>query len=177
MIRDIEMTGATVYLQRGPDQDATWHFKSGTKRESSPGVIPDIVALHAKDVRIMYYAPDRPPLDISIDELQASLVRDEPVSISTKGKIRDFPLSIELQGGTLAELLDPGKRWPLKGTLDTDIQSFDFEGYITDSSDVEWPRADNIFGPAEAAQPAVPWPQHHAAVRPLSAESECAQRG
>jgi AsmA family protein len=136
-IRDIEMTGATVYLQRGPDQDATWHFKSGTKRESSPGVIPDIVALHAKDVRIMYYAPDRPPLGISIDELQASLVRDQPVTINTKGKIRDVPLSIELQGGTLAELLDPGKRWPLKGTLDTDVQSLDFEGYVTDTSTLD----------------------------------------
>jgi uncharacterized protein involved in outer membrane biogenesis len=134
VIRDIEMTGATIYLQRGQDQDATWSFKSGTKPGSSSGVIPDIVSLHAKDVLIMYYAADRPPFGISIDELQASLARDEPVSISTKGKIRDFPLSIELQGGTLAELFDPDKRWPLKGTLDTDVQSLDFEGYVTDTS-------------------------------------------
>ena len=136
-ILDIELTGATVYLQRGQDQDATWYFKSGTKRGSSPGVIPDIVALHAKDVLIMYYPPDRPPFGISIDELQASLVRDEPVAISTKGKIRDFPLSIELQGGNLAELFEPGKRWPLKGTLGTDVQSLDFEGYVTDTSTLD----------------------------------------
>jgi uncharacterized protein involved in outer membrane biogenesis len=133
-IRDIELTGATVHLQRGPDQDATWYFKSGTKRGSSPGKIPDIVALHANDIQIMYYPPDRPALEIGIDELQASLVRDEPVTISTKGKIRDFPLGIELQGGTLAGLFEPGKRWPLKGSLQTDFQDLDIEGYVSDTS-------------------------------------------
>ena len=85
-IRDIELIGATVHLQRGPDQDATWYFKSGTKRGSSPGKIPDIVALHVKDIQIMYYPADRPPLGISIDELQASLVQDEPVSDKYKGE-------------------------------------------------------------------------------------------
>lgn len=132
-IRDIELTGATVYLQRGPDQDASWYFKSGTKRGSSPGMIPDIVALHAKDIRIMYYPPDRPPFGVGIDELQASLLHDEPVEISIKGDIRGFPLSIELEGGTLAELIEPGKRWPLQGSLETDIQILDFEGYVTDA--------------------------------------------
>jgi uncharacterized protein involved in outer membrane biogenesis len=133
-IRDIELTGATVHLQRGPDHDATWYFKSGTNRGSSPGKIPDVVALHAKEVQIVYYPFDRPPFEIGIEELQASLVRDEPVTISTKGKIRDFPLSIELQGGTLAELFATGKRWPLQGSLNTDIQSLDFEGYVSDTS-------------------------------------------
>lgn len=132
-IRDIELTGVNVHLQRGPDQDATWYFKSGTKRGSSPGMIPDIVALHAKDIQIRYYPLDRPPFEITIDELQASLVRDEPVTISTKGKIRDFPLSIKLQGGTLAELIQPGKRWPFHGSLDTDIQILDFAGNVTDT--------------------------------------------
>ena len=89
-IRDIELTGATVYLQRGPDQDATWKFKFGTKQGSSPGVIPDIVALHAKDILIMYHPFDRPPFDISIDELQASLVHDEPVTINLRGKFVIF---------------------------------------------------------------------------------------
>jgi uncharacterized protein involved in outer membrane biogenesis len=132
-IRDIELTGVTVHLQRGPDQEATWHFKPGTKRGSSPGKIPDIVALHANEVLIMYYPLDRPPLEIGIGELQASLIRNEPVTIRTKGDIRGFPLSIELQGGTLAELFATGKRWPLHGSLGTDIQNFDFEGYVSDT--------------------------------------------
>ena len=134
VIREIELTGATLHLQRGPDQDTTWNFKSDAKRESSSGVMPDIVALHAKQILIIYYPPDRPPVRISIDELQASLVHDQPVALTIKGKIRDFPLSIDLHGGTLAELVDPGKQWPVKGTLDTDIRDFDFEGYVTDPS-------------------------------------------
>jgi uncharacterized protein involved in outer membrane biogenesis len=132
-IRDIELTGVTVRLQRGPDRDATWYFKPGTKRGSSQDKIPDIVALHAQEVQIMYYPLDRPPFGIGIDGLQASLVRDEPVTISAKGNIRDFPLSIELQGGTLAGLFATGKRWPLRGSLQTDIQNFDFEGYVSDT--------------------------------------------
>jgi hypothetical protein len=135
-IRDIELTGATVHLQRGPDHDATWYFKPGTKRVSSPGKLPDIVALHAKDIQIMYYPLDRRPLSVGIDELQASLIKDEPVTISIKGKIRDFPLGIELQGGTLAGLFEPGKHWPLQGSLNTDIQSLDFEGYVTDAPEL-----------------------------------------
>lgn len=136
VIRDIELTGASINLQRGPDQDATWYFKRGTKPGSSPGKIPDIVALHAKEVRIMYYPLDRPPFSVGIDELQASLVKNEPVEINIKGQVRKFPLSIELHGGTLAELFATGKRWPLQGSLNTDIQSLDFEGYVTDSSEL-----------------------------------------
>jgi len=136
-IRDIELTGVTVHLQRGPDHDATWYFKKPvTKQISSPAKIPDIVALHATDVLIMYYPPDRRPISVGIDELQASLIKDEPVTISTKGKIRDFPLSIELQGGTLAGLFEPGKRWPLQGSLNTEIQSLDFEGYVSDTPEL-----------------------------------------
>jgi hypothetical protein len=133
-IRDIELTGITVNLQRGPDHDATWFFKQGTKRGSSPGKIPDIVALHAKDVHIIYYPPDRQPFSVGIDELQASLVHDEPVVISMKAKFRDFPLSVDMQGDNFAGLFVPGKRWPFKGTLGTDIQDLDFDGYVSDTS-------------------------------------------
>jgi len=136
-IRDIELIGATVHLQRGQNQDASWLFKSGAKQGSTPGTIPDIVALHAKDVQFIYYPADHRPFIIAIDELQASLVRGEAVTISTKGKIRDFPLSIELQGGTLAELFKLDKRWPVKGSLNTDVQSFDFDGYIADTPELK----------------------------------------
>ena len=133
VIRDIELNGATLYLQRGPDQDSTWKFKTGTKQGSSPVVIPDIVAMHVKDILITYHPIDRPPLRISIDELQASLVHDEPVEINMKAKFRDFPLSIDLQGGNFAELFIPGKRWPFKGTLGTEVQGVDYEGYVSDT--------------------------------------------
>ncbi|MGA9032496.1 MAG: AsmA family protein [Sulfuricaulis sp.] len=132
VIRDIELTGASVHLQRGRDKTATWIFKSGPKRESLSGAMPDIVALHAKNVSILYYPLDRPPVVISIDELQGSLVRHEPVVLRIKGGVRDFPLSIELHGGTLAALFDPVKRWPFEASLDTDIGMIDFEGYIED---------------------------------------------
>jgi uncharacterized protein involved in outer membrane biogenesis len=117
VIRDIELTGATVHLQRGPDKSATWDFRSGTKRKSSSGAMPDIISLHAKNVLILYYPSDRHPVEIGIDELQGSLVRNEPVALRIKGGIRDFPLSIELHGGTLAELFDPAKRWPIDASL------------------------------------------------------------
>jgi uncharacterized protein involved in outer membrane biogenesis len=156
-IREIELTGVTAHFQRGPDHEVTWHFKSGTKHGAAPGIIPDIVALHASDVLIMYYPLDRQPLSIRIEELQASLLKNEPVTISTKGKIRDFPLGIELQGGTLAELLEPDKQWQYKGSLNTDIQDFDFEGHVTDalalngielkiSSDLQKQRSPLFFG-------------------------------
>jgi len=156
-IRDIELTGVKLYLQRGSDLDATWKFNLGTKQGSSPGVIPDIVALHARDVLITYHPSDRPPLNISIDELQASLVHDEPVTINLNGKVRNFPLSIDLQGDNFADLLIPGKRWPFKGTLGTDIQDLDFEGYVSDtpelngvelklSSDLQKQRSPLFFG-------------------------------
>jgi uncharacterized protein involved in outer membrane biogenesis len=132
-VRDVELTGATLHLQRGTDQDATWKFKAGTKSGSSPGVIPDIVAMHVKDLLIVYHPFDRPPFRISIDELQASLVHDEPVAINMKAKFRDFPLSIDLQGGNFAELFIPGKRWPFKGTLGTEVQNVDYEGYVSDT--------------------------------------------
>jgi uncharacterized protein involved in outer membrane biogenesis len=133
VIRDIELTGATLYLQRGPDQDSTWKFKAGTKQGSAPGVIPDIVAMHVKDILITYHPIDRPPFRISIDELQASLVHDQPVAINMKAKFRDFPLSIDLQGGNFADLFIPGKRWPFKGTLGTEVQGVDYEGYVSDT--------------------------------------------
>jgi len=132
-IRDVELTGATFYLQRGPDLNTTWNFKSGTKQGASPGMIPDIVAMHAKDILITYHPVDRPPFNINIDEMQASLVHDEPVTISMKGKVRDFPLSIDLQGANFAGLFDTGKRWPFKGTLNTVIQIFDIEGNVSDT--------------------------------------------
>ncbi len=94
--------------------------------------MPDIVALHAKNVLILYYPSDRHPVEIGIDELQGSLVRNEPVALRIKGGIRDFPLSIELHGGTLAALFDPAKRWPFEASLDTDIGKIDFEGYVED---------------------------------------------
>lgn len=133
VIRDIELTGATLYLQRGPDLDTTWNFKLAPIEESSTSVIPDIVAMHVKDIQITYHPTDRPPFRISIDELQASLVHDEPVAITMKAKFRDFPLSIDLQGGDFAGLFIPGKRWPFSGTLNTDIQGVDFEGYVSDT--------------------------------------------
>jgi uncharacterized protein involved in outer membrane biogenesis len=132
VIRDVELTGVTVHLQRGRDKSATWIFKSGPKRESSSVVIPDIVALHATHVLILYYPPDRTSVAIKIEELQASLLRDRPVELRINGKIRDFPMSIELHGGTLASLFDPAKRWPFDASLDTDIGMIDFEGYIED---------------------------------------------
>ena len=132
-IRDVELTGATLYLQRGPDQNTTWKFKAEKKSVSSPSVIPDIVAMHVKDILIVYHPFDRPPLRINIDELQASLVHDEPVAINMKAKFRDFPLSIDLQGGNFADLFIPGKRWPFKGTLGTEVQGVDYEGYVSDT--------------------------------------------
>jgi len=133
VIRDIELTGATLYLQRGQDLDSTWKFKTGTKQGSAPGLIPDIVTMHVKDILITYHPIDRPPFRISIDELQASLVHDEPVAISMKAKFRDFPLSIDLQGGNFADLFIPGKRWPFKGKLGTEVQGVDYEGYVSDT--------------------------------------------
>ncbi len=120
-------------------------------------MIPDIVAMHAKDILITYHPFDRPPFNISIDELQASLVHDEPVTISLQGKVRNFPLSIDLQGDNFAELFVPGKRWPFKGTLGTDIQDLDFDGYVSDtpelngvelrlSSDLQKQRSPLFFG-------------------------------
>jgi len=133
VISDIELTGATLYLQRGPDLGATWSFNLADKQGSSPGVIPDIVALHAKDIQITYHPIDRPPFRVSIDELQASLVHDEPVEIKTKIKFREVPLNIELQGDDFGDLFVPGKRWPFKGSIITEIQDVDFEGYVSDT--------------------------------------------
>jgi len=169
VIRDVELTGAAVHLQRGPDQSATWDFRSGKKRDSSSGAMPDIIALHAKNVLIVYYPPDRPPLEISIDELQGSLVRDEPVALRIKGGIRDFPMSIEWHGGTLASLFDPEKRWPFEASLDTDIGKIDFEGYVEDpltlhgldlriASDKQKPREPQNSGPSHA-----PWVERYQA--------------
>jgi uncharacterized protein involved in outer membrane biogenesis len=132
-IRDIELTGATLFLQRGPDMETTWKFKTETKSGSSRGVIPDIVAMHVKDILIVYHPFDRPPLRISIDELQASFVHDEPVTISAKTRLAGIPLNIELLGGNFAELFIPGKRWPFKGTLSTELQDVDYEGYVSDT--------------------------------------------
>jgi uncharacterized protein involved in outer membrane biogenesis len=132
-VRDVELIGATLYLQRGSDQDTTWKFQTKAKSGSAPGVIPDIVAMHVKDILIVYLPFDRPPLRISIDELQASLVHDEPVAINMKAKFRDFPLNIDLQGGDFAGLFVPGKRWPFKGTLGTEVQGVDYEGYVSDT--------------------------------------------
>ena len=133
-IRDIELIGATIQLQYGREQAATWKFVSGNTLGGSPKLIPDIVVLHAKDVLILYYSADRKPISVSLDELQASLVRDEPVTISVKGKTGDVPLEIDLQGGTLAGLFEPGKRWPFKGTLNTDVREVEFEGALNDIS-------------------------------------------
>ncbi|MGC2047496.1 MAG: AsmA family protein, partial [Gallionella sp.] len=133
VIQDIELNGASLYLQRGPDQDATWIFNTDTKPGSSPTIIPDIAAMHVKDILITYHPFDRPPVRIGIDELQASLVHDQPVAISTKTKFGNFPVNIELLGGNFAELFVPGKRWPFKGTLGTEVQNVDFDGYVSDT--------------------------------------------
>jgi len=132
VIRDLDLAGATIRLQRGPDQSANWVFKSGGRQGSAPAAMPDILALHASRVMIMYYPPDRPPVTVKIDEMQATLQQDEPLRLSMAVSFRNFPLKIELQGGTLAALLDSESRWPVKGTLDTDTRRLDFEGYISD---------------------------------------------
>jgi uncharacterized protein involved in outer membrane biogenesis len=132
VIQDLDLAGATIRLQRGPDQSANWVFESGAGQESATVAMPDILGLHASRVSIIYYPPDRPPVAIKIDEMQATLQPDEPLSLRMNASFRNFPLKIELQGGTLAALLNRESRWPFKGTLDTDIRKFDFEGYISD---------------------------------------------
>jgi uncharacterized protein involved in outer membrane biogenesis len=157
VIQDIELNGATLHLQRGPDQAVNWVFKSGTIKKSASGVIPDVVGFHAKRVLIMMYPVDRPPVGITIDEMRASLTHDEPVVININSTISDLPLNLELQGGTLSEILDREARWPIKGTLDTDVRKIDFEGYITDlvafkevklrvSSEKQTPHDSLLFG-------------------------------
>jgi len=156
-IRNVELTGVTLYLQRKSDLEATWTFGSGTQQGPSPVLIPDIDSLHATNVSITYNPVDRPPFEISIGEMQATLAHDEPVVISVSGKAHNFPVSIELTGGKLVELFVPEKRWPFKGKLSTEMQDLNFEGSVSDlpalnsielrlSSDLQEKRGLLIFG-------------------------------
>lgn len=131
VFEDIELTGATINLQRDPEKGSSWDFRKHINQQPSSSLIPDLVELDAHQITIMYYPSDRPPIDMHIDELHAVLSRNEPVEISLISKVRNLPLNIELQGGTFEQLINPDTNWPFKGTLETDTRTIDFDGHIT----------------------------------------------
>ncbi len=157
VINDIKLNGATLHLQIDAENGSTWDLQAAAKNSASFQLIPEIIALNTRNILIIFYPTDRPPIEIHIDELQASLKQNTPMKIRVISNINDLPLNIELQGGSLAQLFNSDTRWPMTGSLDTDTRKIDFEGYITDlfslkevelklSSDKQIPRTSILFG-------------------------------
>lgn len=131
IFKDIELTGATINLQRDPEKGSSWDFNKHVNQKTSSLLIPDLVELDADQVTIMYYPSDRPPIDIHIEELHAVFSRNEPVVINLISNVRDLRLNIDLQGGTFEQLINPEMNWPFKGVIDTDTREINFDGHIT----------------------------------------------
>lgn len=157
VFEDIKLTNAIVNLQQDPEKGASWDFRSASNQKSPSTLVTNFVELNAHQLTIVYYPTDRPPLSIFIDDFNAELSRNLPVEIHLISKIRELPLNIDIQGGTLEQLLNPAIRWPFKGIVDTDTRQIDFDGHITNlitfndielkiSSDKQMPRDSILFG-------------------------------
>ena len=125
-VREARAKGFEVHLETGPQGQQSWVFDGlGDAAPSFAGT------LSLSDGRLSFrQAGSGSPLEIAVPELGGVLREDQPLSLNARLLVRERPLSIRVDGGTLADLVNPSKPWPVQIAVDADQTTLRADGSI-----------------------------------------------
>ena len=131
-ILELNLIGAHVHLERDQEGTPNWLMTRLDSGQPSAKVLPAVLAMHIKDSIITWHVKDRPPITLSIDELDTNLEMDEPFKVEGNLIYKDIPIGLSLRGGQLHQLLSQDSRWPIHGNILIGALPISLEGFITD---------------------------------------------
>ena len=124
-----------IRLQRGPNDSVNWQFRppaatlpSPTNEDKAPPGMAidtgnvlarlDIQRIALERVNVEYVGADGNSHWFDLHALHASSPAGKALAMSMEGTVeKTFPYKVELTGGTVADLGDPSKPWPIELSL------------------------------------------------------------
>lgn len=130
-ILELNLIGVDVHLERNQEGTPNWLMKRLDKGKLNAKVLPAVLGMHIENSTITLHVKERPPITLSIDELEATLGMDEIFKIEGNFIFKDIRIGLALHGGKLHQLLSRTSPWPIKGHMLIDALPISLEGFIT----------------------------------------------
>ena len=131
-ILELNLIGAHVHLERDQDGTPNWLMKRLDSGKLSAKVLPAVLAMHIEGSTFTLHLKERPPITLSIDELDTNMEMDEPFKVEGNLIYKDIPIGLSLRGGQLHQLLSQDSRWPIHGNILIGALPISLDGFISD---------------------------------------------
>jgi uncharacterized protein involved in outer membrane biogenesis len=116
-VRSFELSDGVVLLERGRGDEANWRFREPRVVEEPPpepetgseppgNPLPVVIAkAKLRDVRVIYRERGKRDRVIRLDKLSIEPGKDELLALEGRGKLNEFPITLDGQAGPLESLL------------------------------------------------------------------------
>jgi uncharacterized protein involved in outer membrane biogenesis len=131
VIHELELEGADVLLEEGPEGANNWTF--GTPADAGrprTGALPSLEAVVVSDSILGYRETKGAVHRLEVGEASASMAANEPVALTLQGTYRGTPFRARLSGGTLTDLLAPADSWAIAGNVSSAGASLTLDGHL-----------------------------------------------
>ena len=145
-ILDTAFIGVKLYIEEGPDDANNYTFGDGAESET-PGVLPPIERLQAKNTLINYRTVDGKSKQFEIETARLWNIPGEPERIEARGSTKGMTFTILLAADSPAELSGPQYPWSLKLDIEGPDMSLTLAGQMDQA--LKWEQGDyqiNISG-------------------------------
>jgi uncharacterized protein involved in outer membrane biogenesis len=78
----------------------------------------DVEELALSDIEFEQHRPGLEPLRASLERLDAGLLWDDSLVLEFSGRFRDYPISVQIEGDSVARLIEGAEKWPIRLAMD-----------------------------------------------------------
>ena len=103
-ILKLNLIGADVHLERDQKGTPNWLMKWRGSKALGENVLPGGLDMHVENSTITLHVKERPPIELSIDELEATLGMNQAFKIEGNIIAEDIRIGLALRGGKLHQL-------------------------------------------------------------------------
>jgi uncharacterized protein involved in outer membrane biogenesis len=136
-ILELKLIGADVHLERDKKGTPNWLMKGRDSGQLGAKALPAVLEMQVKNSTITFHVKERPPITLSIDELEATLGVNQTFRIEGNLIVKDILIGLTLHGGKLHQLFSRTSPWPIQGHILIDGLPIKLEGFITDPIELQ----------------------------------------
>jgi uncharacterized protein involved in outer membrane biogenesis len=136
-ILELKLIGADVHLERDQKGTPNWLMKGRDSGQLEEKMLPSVLYMHIENSTITLHVKERPPITLSIDELEATLGMNQVFKIGGNLIVKDIPIGLTLHGGKLHQMFSRTSPWPIQGHILIDGLPIKLGGFITDPIELQ----------------------------------------
>jgi len=131
-IVDLKLSGAEALFEKATDGTPNWQLAPAADTAGGPSVAVEVVSFRVENSKLGYRAPNGDRAEAEINNLEARLLPDEPVSVNLTGRFENLPVRATFGGGTLESLFAAEKAWEFHGKVAAGNFHVDVDGSLRD---------------------------------------------